>query len=188
MARAGAQGAEAEPVHQVVDGLQRSQHAELDLQDAADVLAAQRADAVGLGGAGAEPVAEPALLLGGERSAPAAPGPVGQGVEAAVVVARHPGADLSVGEQNLGSDGRGGPAQQCQPDGAEAARHLGPGFGTDQGGQLVRSVVWLDVHGGLLPGKRQHTPPKPPPEVISREPYYKGRLTNVPYSGKLWEA
>jgi hypothetical protein len=171
VARAGAQRAEAEPVQQVVDRLQRAEHAELDLQDASDVLAAQDADAVGLGRALAEALAQPVLLLGGERAVPAASRLVGQGVEAAVVVARHPGADLAVGEQDLGGDGRRGPAQEGQPHGAEAARDLGPGFGADQGGQLLGGVLRLDVQGGLLPGNRQHTPPKPPPEVISRELY-----------------
>ena len=54
VAWAGTQRAEAEPAQQVVDGLERTQHAELVAEDAADVRAAQDADAVGLGGAGAE--------------------------------------------------------------------------------------------------------------------------------------
>ena len=64
MAWARPQGSEAEPVQQVIDGLRRAQHAELGFQDAADVLAPPGADAVRLGRAAAESVAQPLFLLG----------------------------------------------------------------------------------------------------------------------------
>jgi hypothetical protein len=151
VARAGAQRPEAQAVQQVVDGLQGAQHTELGFQDVADVLAAQHAHPVGLGGAGAQAVPQPALLRGGERAFAAAAGPVGQ--------------------QDLGSDGRRSLPQEDEAGGAEAAGDLGPRRGADEGGRLVGSAVRLDVHRGLLPGSRQHTPPAPPQEVISREPY-----------------
>jgi hypothetical protein len=70
-------------------------------------------------------------------------------------------------------------------DGGEAAYDLGPGFGTDQRGQLLGGVVRLDVPGGLLPGKRQHRPPASPQEVISREPY-NASLGAVAVGGELF--
>jgi hypothetical protein len=141
-------------VQQAVDGLQGAQHAELGLKDAADVRAAQRAHPVGLGRAGAQAVAQLALLVGGERAFAAAAGPVAQGIGAAPVVAGDPGADLPVGGQDLGGDGRRGLPEEGQADGGEAAGDLGPRLGTDEGGQLVGGVVRLDVQSGLLPGSR----------------------------------
>jgi len=162
---------EAEAVEQVVDGLEASQHAELRSQDAADVLAPQGADPVGVGRAGPEAVFEPLLLVGIERSLAAAAVAVGQGVGPAGVVAGQPGADLAVGQQHLCGDGPRSVAKQGQPDGGQAAGDAGAGLGTDEGCQLLSGAVRLDVHGGLLPGCRQTTPIRTGTEVNSRDPY-----------------
>jgi hypothetical protein len=149
---AGAQRLEPESVQKVVDGLQAADDAELLLQDAADVPAPQDAHPVRFGRAGPHPFPESVLLVGGERGLPPTPGEVGQGVRAAGVVPADPGADLALGQEYLGGDLRGGPAEQGQPDGRQPASNLRPGLGADAFGESVGGVVRLDVHGGLLPG------------------------------------
>ena len=56
-------------MEQVVDGLEAHQHAELLLEDPADVGAPEGADAVLGPGRGVEPLLEPGVLLRGQRAA-----------------------------------------------------------------------------------------------------------------------
>jgi hypothetical protein len=114
--RPGAQGLESEAMQQVVDSLQRADDAELVAEDAADVLAAEGADAVGLSRPGAEPCLEPFLVVSGERPLAAAPGPVVQGVGPVCVVSGDPGLHLALGEEHLGHDLGGALAEQRQAD------------------------------------------------------------------------
>lgn len=151
MAGPGPQGLEPEAVQQVVHGLEAPGHAELGLQDAADVLAPQGAYPVPLGRPGGEPVPEPPLLVARQRGLAAAAGPVGQCGGAAGVVPGDPGADLPLGQEHLPGDLRGGAAEEGQPHGGQPPCQLRPALSTDEFGELVGGVVRLDVHGGLLP-------------------------------------
>jgi hypothetical protein len=154
VARPGPQRLEPEAVQQVVGRLERAADAELLLEDAADVLAAQGADPVVGGRAGPQPASEPALLVGGERGLRPAAGPVGEGGAPGGVVAGDPGADLPLGQEHLGGDLGRGVAEEGQPDGGEPAGEPGPRLGTDQAGEFVGGVVGFDVPGGLQPGYR----------------------------------
>jgi hypothetical protein len=117
VARAGEQGRETEPAQQVVDGLQAAEHAELLLEDAADVPAARRAGAVGGGRAGLEAL----LLFGGDRALGAAACTAEQAVGASGVVAGDPGADLAGRQQDPGGDPLRGLPREGQADGGQAA-------------------------------------------------------------------
>ena len=153
MARPRPQRLQAEAVQQVVDRLQAAEHAKLLLEDAADVFAAERADAVGRGRPRQDAPLEALLLLGSQRPLAAPALFVEQAVGPAGVVAADPGADLAGGEQDVGADLLGGLPQQGQPDGGQSPRHLGVRLGADAGGQFLGGKMRLDVHGAaLLPG------------------------------------
>jgi hypothetical protein len=158
-------------VQQVVDGLQAAEHAELLPEDAADVLAAQGADAVGRGRAGPEAFLEALLLLGAQRASAAAARAVEQAVGAGGVVAADPRADLAGGEQDLGAALLGGLPQQGQADGGQPAGDLGARLSADAGGQLPGAVVRLDVHGWSPSGHGQDRRPTRYLEAISWDAY-----------------
>ena len=140
---------EPQPVQQVVDGLEASGHPELLAEDAPHVLAPERAHAVGRSGAGPQPGREAGLLAGVERRLAAAARGVGQAVGAAGVVAGDPGADLPLGEQDLGGGTGGTVPEQGQADRVQAAGDLGAGLRADEAGDFLGGVVRLDVHNGL---------------------------------------
>jgi hypothetical protein len=147
----GAERLEPEGVEQVVDGGQRPDQAELGRQDAADVRPAEGAHPIGRRRPGPQAVghAGPGGLV--ERRLPAPPGGVGQPVRAAGVVPGDPGPDLPGREDDVRGDVLGAAAEEGEPDGGQPAAHRGPSLGPDAGGQFIRGVVGLDVHGDLLP-------------------------------------
>ena len=149
MPRAGPQRLEAQLVQQVVDGLEAAGDAELLAEDAPHVLAAERADAVGGRRAGPQPGRQAGLLVGVERRLAAAPRRVGEPGGAGGVVAADPGADLPLGEQDLGGGRGGGVAEQRQADRGESPGGLGPRLGADEVGELLGGVVRRHEHGGL---------------------------------------
>src|SRR5262249_31014236 len=145
----GHQAGEAEAVEQVVDGLLAQAHAELALEEAAQVGAVEGADAVLGRGPGLDPPAE-ALQLGPGRAGPAAgAGPLPQGVGAAAIVASDPALDrahtAAEGPGGLG----GGAALGGEDDGpvADPDPLLGDRLG--QASQLLKGEMVVDMHGRL---------------------------------------
>ena len=101
----GHQAAEAEAMQQVVDGLEAQEHAELPLEDAAEVGAVEGADAVLGRGAGLEPLAEAGQFRPGQAGRATGVGPLAQRLGAAAVVAGDPGLDGA----DAAAEGRGDP-------------------------------------------------------------------------------
>lgn len=142
---------EAERVQQVVGRLEPADHAELDLQDAADVLAAQGADAVVGRRPGVEARLQLPFLVRRQRALAAAAGAVAEAVEPAFVVAADPGVDRASGELDLGGEFRERLAFEDAEDGLESADDLGVGFGADESPEFGGGMMADDLHGGLLP-------------------------------------
>ena len=87
----GHQAAGIEAMQQVIDRLPGAAHAEFLLQDAAQVLAAEGADAILGGGPGLEAVTEPRHIRRGQAGRASGVGPLLEGRQAPLVVAVDPG-------------------------------------------------------------------------------------------------
>ena len=87
----GHQAAGIEAMQQVIDRLPAQADAEFLLQDAAQVLAAEGADAILGGGPGLEAVSEPRHIRRGQAGWASGVGPLLEGRQAPLVVAADPG-------------------------------------------------------------------------------------------------
>jgi hypothetical protein len=95
------------------------------LEDAADILAAQRADTVSPRRPGQDAPLQMLLLLGSQRALATAAGFVEQSVGAVSVVTDDPGANLAGRKQNLGASLLGGLPQQDEANGSQSPGNLG---------------------------------------------------------------
>ena len=139
------QRAEPEAMQEVVDGLLAQVDAELGGEDAADVGAVEGADAVLGGRPGLDPLPKAVVLGEVEPGLAAAPGSVGQGVGAPVVITPRPLLDgawgAAEGRGDLGGRLAGGSQDDRAEPTPEARRRLSGGELLD----LFGGVVGLDV-------------------------------------------
>jgi hypothetical protein len=99
------------------DDVARLQDAELALEGTTDVRPVSGAGAVLGPGRRVEPLAEPILLVAGERGSPAEAGPLGEGLDAPRIVPRDPGPDRAGAAVEGRGDLLGGPALLGEDDG-----------------------------------------------------------------------
>jgi hypothetical protein len=110
-------------VQQVVDGLRTHRHAELVLQDALQVAAGERAEAVLGRRSGFQPLWEAEQFRSGEVGSASGVGPLGEGQRTALIGAGDPlldGADTPA--ESLGDLG-GGAALEGEDEGLVAEPH-----------------------------------------------------------------
>ena len=142
----GHQAAVIEAMQQVIDRLPAQAHAEFLLQDAAQVLAAEGADAILGGGPGLEAVSEPRHIRRGQAGWASGVGPLLEGRQAPLVVAADPGLNGAVRASQGPGDRGGGMALLGQHDGlmTQPDPFLREGFG--QSLKFFEAVMVLDKH------------------------------------------
>ena len=142
----GHQAAVVEAMQQVIDRLTAQGHAEFLLQDAAQVLAPEGADAVLGLGPGLEALLEPPHIRSRQAGRASGVGPLLEGRNAPLVVAGNPGLNgAATASQGLGDLG-GGVALLGEDDGlvTEPDPFLGEGFG--QSLKFFEGVMVLNKH------------------------------------------
>src|SRR5271165_2572643 len=142
----GHQAAVIEAMQQVIDRLPAQAHAEFLLQDAAQVLAAEGADAILGGGPGLEAVTEPRHIRRGQAGRASGVGPLLEGRQAPLVVAVDPGLNGAARASQGPGDRGGGVALLGQNDGlmTQPDPFLREGFG--QSLKFFEAVMVLDKH------------------------------------------
>src|SRR5512135_3423622 len=156
----GHQAAETELVQQVVNGLEAQEHAELVLEDALEVAAVERTDAV----LGLRPRLQPLLeaepLRPGEARRSSGMGPLGERVRTTLVELGDPGLDGAWATAEGVGDPVGGAALAGENDRlrAEPDAFLGDVFGPAL--EFVEGQVVVDIHGEA-PGVNRGAPSCP---------------------------
>src|SRR5208282_826795 len=142
----GHQAAVIEAMQQVIDRLPAQAHAEFLLQDAAQVLAAEGADAILGGGPGLEAVSEPRHIRRGQAGRASGVGPLLEGRQAPLVVAADPGLNGAARASQGPGDRGGGMALLGQDDGlmTQPDPFLREGFG--QSLKFFEAVMAMDKH------------------------------------------
>ena len=142
----GHQAAGIEAMQQVIDRLPAQADAEFLLQDAAQVLAAEGADAILGGGPGLEAVSEPRHIRRGQAGRASGVGPLLEGRQAPLVVAADPGLNGAVRASQGPGDRGGRMALLGQHDGlmTQPDPFLREGFG--QSLKFFEDVMVLDKH------------------------------------------
>ena len=142
----GHQAAVIEAMQQVIDRLPAQADAEFLLQDAAQVLAAEGADAILGGGPGLEAVSEPRHIRRGQAGPASGVGPLLEGRQAPLVVAADPGLNGAVRASQSPGDRGGRMALLGQHDGlmTQPDPFLREGFG--QSLKFFEAVMVLDKH------------------------------------------